>query len=66
LEKGQGAKSPKASPRQALGGWLLNLGGDSFVYCFAAVAVISLAMFAAVLIVDSQIEPAWQRREIPA
>ncbi|HTM95216.1 MAG TPA: MFS transporter [Croceibacterium sp.] len=42
------------------GGWLLNLGGDSFVYYFAALAVISLAMFVAVFVVDRQIEPIWR------
>ena len=49
------------------GGWLLNLDGDSFVYYFATLAAISLAMFAAVFIVDRQIEPIWHSRtEIPA
>jgi AAHS family 4-hydroxybenzoate transporter-like MFS transporter len=49
------------------GGWLLNLGGDSFVYYFATLAVISLAMFAAVLIVDRHIAPIWHsKREVPA
>jgi len=49
------------------GGWLLNLGGDSFVYYFATMAIISLAMFAAVFIVDRHIEPIWQtRKESPA
>jgi hypothetical protein len=48
------------------GGWLLNLGGDSFIYYFATLAAISLAMFAAVLIVDRQIEPIWRTRQSPA
>lgn len=43
------------------GGWLLNLGGDSFVWYFTALAAISLAMFAAVFIVDRHIEPMWRR-----
>src|SRR5690606_20238192 len=45
------------------GGWLLNLGGDSFVYYFAALATISLAMFVAVFMVDRQIEPIWHARK---
>lgn len=45
------------------GGWLLNLGGDSFVWYFATLATISLAMFAAVFIVDRHIEPIWISRK---
>jgi len=42
------------------GGWLLNLGGDSFVWYFAALAGIALAMAIGVFIVDRQIEPVWR------
>lgn len=49
------------------GGWLLNLGGDSFVYYFATLAAISLGMFAAVFIVDRHLDPVWRRnKEQPA
>jgi AAHS family 4-hydroxybenzoate transporter-like MFS transporter len=49
------------------GGWLLNLGGESFVYYFATMAVISLAMFTAAFVVDRHIEPVWRSpRERPA
>ncbi len=39
------------------GGWLMNLGGDSFVWYFATLTVISVMIFAAAFIVDCQIEP---------
>ncbi|MXO58741.1 MFS transporter [Altererythrobacter salegens] len=46
------------------GGWLMNLGGDSFIWYFATLVVISLMVFAAAFIVDCQVEP--KRRLQPA
>ena len=39
------------------GGYLMNLGGGSFVWYFGTMAAISLLMYAAVFIVDRHIEP---------
>lgn len=40
------------------GGWLLNLGGASFIYYFGALAATSLAIVFAAFVVDRHIEPA--------
>jgi AAHS family 4-hydroxybenzoate transporter-like MFS transporter len=47
------------------GGALLNLGGDSFVYYFGALAAISLGMFAAAFLVDRHVEPARTAVTVP-
>lgn len=40
------------------GGWLLNLGGDSFLWYFATLLFVALLVFPAVFIIDHHIEPA--------
>lgn len=40
------------------GGWLLNLGGDSFVIYFATLIAIALLVFPAAFIIDNHIPPA--------
>ena len=47
------------------GGYLMNLGGGSFVYYFGTMAAISLLMFAAAAIVDRHILPL-SRAPVPA
>lgn len=39
------------------GGWLLNLGGDSFVAYFAVLAAVALLVFAAAFIIDCHVPP---------
>ncbi len=43
------------------GGWLLNLGGDSFIWYFATLIFVALLVFPAAFIIDCHIQPAGKK-----
>ncbi|WP_338245558.1 MFS transporter [Aurantiacibacter hainanensis] len=45
------------------GGWLLNLGGDSFLWYFAVLLAVALLVFPAAWIIDCHIEPVRRKEQ---